>query len=195
METTGADGKAEDSPRRAAKGNASPKPEGLQDFYQQLKQKASPAIEQQEKQLSIEAEEREEQEHESEEDSEQSEQLELQLEEQSEEEQPEEEEQSDEEGEESDDDVDAAAPDCARGRGHAVANGVAHEKRDEHADDSDDEVGAGELRHEETGEVYSIVYEGQGKNILPGHGHHAGHQVVVGTTRHHGAGFELSIHR
>ena len=37
--------------------------------------------------------------------------------------------------------------------------------RDEHADDSDDEVGAGELRHEETGEVYSIVYEGQGKKF------------------------------
>ena len=37
--------------------------------------------------------------------------------------------------------------------------------RDEHADDSDDEVGAGELRHEETGELYSIVYEGQGKKF------------------------------
>ena len=37
--------------------------------------------------------------------------------------------------------------------------------RDEHADDSNDEVGAGELRHEETGEVYSIVYEGQGKKF------------------------------
>ena len=37
--------------------------------------------------------------------------------------------------------------------------------RDEHADDSDNEVAAGELRHEETGEVYSIVYEGQGKKF------------------------------
>ena len=37
--------------------------------------------------------------------------------------------------------------------------------RDEHAEDSDDEVGAGELRHEETGEVYSIVYEGQSKKF------------------------------
>ena len=36
--------------------------------------------------------------------------------------------------------------------------------RDEHADESD-VVGSGELRHEETGEVYSIVYEGQGKKF------------------------------